>query len=121
MKTDAGKNRVVPIHPRVYELVKSKYNEAVGVNSEFLFNNNGDPMTYGKYQRGFDAVISELGLNPAHRPHDCRKTFVTRAKEAGVNEYAIKRIVGHSISDLTENVYTERSLGWLASEIEKIK
>lgn len=43
------------------------------------------------------------------------------AKKFKVDEYAIKRIVGHEINDVTEKVYTQRDLAWLKSEIEKIK
>ena len=32
-----------------------------------------------------------------------------------------KYIVGHSISDITEKIYTHRNSDWLKSEIEKIK
>lgn len=38
-----------------------------------------------------------------------------------VDEYAIKYIAGHKIKDLTERVYTDRDLEWLAEELEKIK
>lgn len=36
-------------------------------------------------------------------------------------KYALKRIVGHSISDITERVYSKRGVEWLKGEIEKIK
>lgn len=42
------------------------------------------------------------------------------AKKYDVDEYAIKYIVGHAINDITEKVYTEREISWLASELEKI-
>ena len=45
---------------------------------------------------------------------------ITIAKASGVDEYAIKRLVGHSISDITEKVYTDRDLSWLRREIGKI-
>lgn len=64
---------------------------------------------------------NELNLNPEHRPHDGRKHFVTMAKKYGVDEYAIKYMVGHKISDITEKVYTQREFEWLKDEIEKIK
>ena len=35
--------------------------------------------------------------------------------------YPLKRIVGHSIQDVTESVYTERSVDWLHEELKKIK
>lgn len=47
--------------------------------------------------------------------------FITQAKKYGVDEFAIKYIVGHAITDITEKVYTKREIGWLKTEIEKIK
>lgn len=52
---------------------------------------------------------------------DDRKHFVTKCKDAKVDEYAIKYMVGHKISDITEKVYTAREFEWLRTEIEKIK
>lgn len=37
------------------------------------------------------------------------------------DEYAIKYMVGHSIADITERVYTKRDPDRLRTEIEKIK
>ena len=65
-------------------------------------------------------IRDELKLNPEHRPHDGRKHFVTMAKKYGIDEYAIKYMVGHKISDITEKVYTQREFEWLKEEIEKI-
>ena len=62
-----------------------------------------------------------LELDPEHRPHDSRKTFVTMAKKYKVDEYALKRMIGHAIADVTEAIYTERDISWFAEEIEKIK
>lgn len=66
-------------------------------------------------------IRDELNLNPQHRAHDGRNHFVTMAKKYGVDEYVIKYIVGHSVNDITEKVYTKRELDWLKNEIEKIK
>lgn len=127
MKTEAGADRVVPIHSRIRSLVERKYKEALVVGSKYLFNctdgRSGKPvmMTYQRYQRGFEMVRDELKLNPEHRPHDGRKHFVTMAKKAGVDEYAIKYMVGHKISDITEKVYTQREFEWLKEEVEKIR
>lgn len=127
MKTDAGMDRVVPIHSKIRHLVERKYKDALELGSKYLFNctdgRSGKPtmMTYQRYQKGFGMVRDELKLNPEHRPHDGRKHFVTAAKKAGVDEYAIKYMVGHKISDITEKVYTQREFEWLKTEIEKIK
>lgn len=129
MKTDAGENRVVPIHSRIQDLVLKKYREAEAIGSPYLLNwadpNNRNKknfeLTYARYQKAFERIRDELKLNPEHRPHDGRTHFVTMAKRYGVDEYAIKYMVGHKISDITEKVYTRREFAWLREEIEKIK
>lgn len=125
MKTDSGKNRIVPIHSRIQGLVKSNYEKALELGSMYLFNDplavkGGMTITYDKYTGRFDKIIAALNLHKDHRAHDPRKTFITMAKKAEVDEYVIKRIVGHKITDITEGVYTERNLEWIRKEIEKI-
>ena len=105
-KTAAGKNRIVPIHPKIREFV-----------AEYKTRQK---ISYFNYRNIFMRVMLSLGLNAEHTPHDCRKTFITLAKKYHVDEYAIKRIVGHEITDITENIYTERDNDWLMSEIVKI-
>lgn len=128
MKTSAGTNRIVPIHSKIRPLVQKKYQEARSIGSEYLINctdghtHRGSIMfTYDKYQSRFIKIRDELKLNTLHRAHDGRMHFVTAAKKYGVDEYAIKYMVGHAITDVTEKVYTKRELDWLKSEIEKIK
>lgn len=113
-KTDAGKNRKVPIHSLIRGLVEKYYNAAKG---DCLF---GD-LKYAQYWHGFTNEIKRLSLNPTHKPHDCRVFFISKAKQHAMDEYAIKLIVGHTIDDITERVYTKRDFSWLKSEIEKIK
>lgn len=129
MKTSAGKNRTVPIHEKIKGLVKTKYKVAKVLGSEHLFNipRSDDPdnvakmkVTYDRYNWVFESAMKNLGIE-GHRPHDPRKTFVTLAKRYNVNEYAIKLIVGHTITDITEKTYTERDPKWLAEEINKIE
>lgn len=127
MKTPAGKQRIVPIHSKIKELVQRNYDFALSIGSEYLFNDKGQThagrwkLTYDKYANRFDKVVEELELNPEHRPHDPRKTFVTMAKKNKINENAIKHLVGHKIEDITESAYTERDVEWLREDIEKIK
>ena len=117
MKTKDGTNRIVPIPKKIKGYVMAVYNP----ETNFLFNqNNGRRIQYNMYARKFDEVIVRLGLNNQHRPHDPRKTFVTMAKRKGLDEYAIKRIVGHSISDITEKIYTERNVDWLRDQIDLV-
>lgn len=129
MKTDAGIDRIVPIHNRIYNLVKARYEQAVELESEYLINCTDSKthnktklkFTYDKYRQRFIKIVDLLELNPDHRAHDGRKHFVTMAKKYKLDEYAIKYIVGHTISDITEKVYTQRDIEWLKEEMQKIK
>lgn len=76
-------------------------------------------MTYDKYRARFKTVIEKFKMN--HRPHETRHTFITLAKENNMDEYIIKLIVGHAIKDITEKVYTHRTMEQLNKEIEKMK
>ena len=118
-KTENGKNRIVPIHSKIRDLVKADYELALenGLSKLIMLKvgqNIANPSMNCMHKR-----MKASGLN--HRLHDGRVTFVTMAKKYGVDEYAIKRIVGHAIDDLTEKVYTVRDIEWLSAEIEKIK
>jgi len=123
LKTDAGRNRTVPIHSRIADLVRKNYESAAAMGSDYLFNDEngqqGTFLTYDKYRRRFEKIMKKLHLS--HRPHDTRHTFVTRGKKAGMDEYILKLIVGHEIEDITEKVYTHRTLEELRREIEKIQ
>lgn len=126
MKTDAGKQRIVPIHTDIRELVKRNYEYAVSIGSDRLINDTdalrgGFRITYDKYANRFTKVMEALHINPEHRPHDPRTTFITMAKKSGMDEYALKRVVGHKIEDITESTYTKRDIEWLRADIEKIK
>lgn len=127
MKTRAGKKRTAPIHPKVQPIVQQYYDQAITTNSEYLFNVPNKwhkdlmiSLKYDRYYKDFKNIIVTLHLNPEHKPHDPRKTFVTMAKKADMDEWIIKRIVGHAITDVTEASYTQRTIEELYKEICKI-
>ena len=73
MKTNAGKGRKVPIHDKILPFVKKRYEEALELGSEYLFNDKygqqGINMTYDKYRHRFEKVIKELsGKDYGERP-----------------------------------------------------
>ncbi len=119
MKTDAGRNRIVPIHRSIYSLIEARYNEALAIGSLYLFPTpNGQYMSYSSYRNRFATVCKALGTT--HTMHDTRHTFITRAKDAGMNEYLLKRIVGHAVSDVTEKVYTHRTIQELVDAVNML-
>lgn len=116
MKTDAGRNRCIPIHDRIYFIIKNKIELG---NERVFLDENQENLDYFSYRLRFIKVMEKL--NMFHRPHDARHTFITKAKHAEMNEYILKKIVGHKISDITESVYTHRDFNELYAEINKIK
>ena len=69
--------------------------------------------SYDKYMHRVNKLIDTLKLNPDHRPHDGRNTFITMCKNAGIDEYAIKKrwvtkymtLLKKSILSVTHNGY----------------
>lgn len=126
IKTSAGKNRLVPIHPLIKPIVEKYYNEAMSVNSEYLFNDitkkKGIGLSYDQYLSRFNNVMELLKFRLDITPHYTRHTFITKAKskKVNMNENILKLIVGHEIGDLTEHVYTHRELDDLKEEMLKI-
>lgn len=92
-------------------------------NEAYLFNDEngqqGTHLTYDKYRGRFNKINLRFGMS--HKPHDTRHAFITFAKAAGVDEYILKLIVGHEIDDITEKVYTHRTIEQLQEEMMKIK
>lgn len=114
-KTKAGKDRIVPIHPCIYDFVRSRI-EAGGT----LLSINKD--VYRIFH--FYPALEKLGIpgSPKHTPHDCRHTFSALCEKYSVRENDRKRMLGHSFgNDITNAVYGHRTLEELRSEIEKIE
>lgn len=116
MKTEAGKDRVVPLNDKIIPLIKNRLDP----NKKYLINNKfGNHYTYGSYQNGnWQTVTNKLELK--HNPHDCRYTFASLADNAGMNDVCLKLILGHSIQDVTKGVYTQKTLEELLVEVNKI-
>lgn len=108
-KTDAGKNRIIPIHHRILPLIERYYSS----DSETLL----PKMDETTYNRRFKKAIESVGL-PPHLTHDCRHTFASRMDAAGANIRATKAIMGHTGGDVTDKVYIHKALDELLKSIE---
>ena len=117
LKTEAGKNRLVPIHPKIFPLIEKRYNK----DNQYLFINfKGKKMKYDNYYKEKFIPIMEQ-LNMEHRPHDCRHTFATLLSNANANATAIKKMIGHESYATTEKIYTHKDIEELRKNVELIK
>ena len=109
VKTDAGKNRMVPIHSCILDLVAK-------MNGVYLCGKSES-----QFRRDMMKTLNTLKIRTL-TPHSCRHTFHRLLERAGVNEADRKRLMGHSLKgDITNGTYGHRGLEELRAEIEKIR
>lgn len=122
MKTAAGTDRYIPIHPKIKKYIEYYYIHSSGEDLiEASDGQNDKKMTYDKYRSRFKKCMKYIGADGLYSPHCTRHTFITKAKECGLDEIALKMIVGHEIRDITEKVYTHREKDFLHEEMNKLK
>ena len=114
LKTKAGKERIIPLNNKVLPFVRKRYNP----DNTFLIEDNGQPISYGKYKLMFKQLMEALSMK--HLPHDGRHTFASLADTAGMNKIAIKKIMGHASNDITEKVYTHKEVSELLANVNMI-
>lgn len=113
-KTDAGKNRTIPIHPDIRGIMQNLVNNAK-IGSGKIFTRN-----YDYFRRGYRSALDELGIN-YKSPHACRHTFITRMVKNGADAVALQKIVGHANYSTTAEIYTHLDSETLAKEIKKMQ
>lgn len=116
LKTAAGINREIPIHPDIKHLFEKYYNP----KNEFLFiQPNGKKIDYDyylyHYKFNFKNLHPELSM---HTAHDARHTLRNELRKIGIKDIIINSIIGHSNDDVGEDVYSHVSID---EKIEAIK
>lgn len=113
-KTEAGKNRVIPIHSKIYDFVKKRVEE----NNEYLLSHKGRKLRNEKYYGCWNSIM--ILLNMKHTPHECRHTFRSRLDSAGANKVCIDLLMGHKSKSVGERIYTHKTIDELREAIELI-
>lgn len=123
--TQAG----TPIHDAIVPLIRNRLDQ----NRRYLITNKyGNHYTRAVYHNSnWNTVMQRMNLE--HCPHDGRYTFAALADQAGMNETCRKIIMGHALgnktgtawktggkSDVTRDVYTEKTLAELLTEVNKL-
>ncbi len=112
IKTKAGKNRVIPVHPKIQPYI----DHWMKSSSAYLYEWDGCAHTASSFRRmRFVPLMEQLG-RPTATPHWCRHTFASMLHKAGANELNTKRLMGHSDKDVTEH-YTHVTLEELRKTI----
>ena len=115
-KTASG-IRTIPIHSRILPFVLARMQLP---GKWLLCNESGQPYSYARFCSVWDRVMAACNVRN-HTTHDCRHTVATLLDNAGANEAAKKRILGHAGQGVTEAVYTHKSLLQLRKTIQLLK
>lgn len=115
-KTPAGENRPIPINKKTLDYFKYW----MSLPGQYLISRETDDrqVTYGVFRNRWDKVMKIS--NCKHTPHECRHTCATLFDDAGANDTAVKKILGHACEGVTKQVYTHKSLHQLKKAMDTI-
>ena len=114
-KTDAGRNRVVPIHPQIRQIVVQRCEAS---EAGWLFEYKGKKISQTQYRRLWQTLMETLSMS--HTPHECRHTFRSRLDSAGANKVCIDRLMGHVSQGTGERIYTHKTIEELKTNLALI-
>lgn len=115
-KTDAGRNRVIPVHPKIQEHIKHWYNQ----QGDRLITKDGKRIRVDYYRRYLYYPALEKAEVRALSPHSARHTFASLLNAAKVQTKNIQDLIGHANYSTTANTYTHPDLEELRQAIESI-
>lgn len=115
-KTNAGKNRIVPISDRIEPYVNYFYDKAIINNQKYLFVNSvGNKMNLSNFRkRMFYKTLIEIGIlkdeNDHHlTPYSTRHTFATLCDKAGIDDNILIKMIGHTSKKTTNKFYIHKT------------
>ena len=123
-KTDAGRNRIVPVHSSVKAIIAERYLSG----SPYLFGNGSEQYTLQHFRESiFYPALAEIGIqpvpqpgdHPARTPYSTRHTFATLMKAVPGAERDKAALMGHTSYEMTLH-YTHEDAGSLEAIISGI-
>lgn len=115
VKTNAGKNRIVPIHSAIRPIVENRLNTSF----EYFISVNGERVPGTSYRPKWAAIMAYLNIDKT--PHECRHTFESVLDSNGANRKCIDLMMGHTSKDVGNRVYNHKTIEELREAIELFK
>ena len=119
-KTEAGRRRVIPIHPDVRPFAAEWLAAGAGGSPYLLASRYGLPRDHNNVRKSFGSLMQKLGIQGV-TPHTCRHTAATKMAASGLPPEVVKQILGHADIATTLNIYTHPDTALLVANLEKIQ
>jgi len=115
IKSASGKDRIVPVHPRIQPLVQA----LVDQGNKYLFSYQGKKVSQSQYYIFWKEVMQKIDADKT--PHEARHTFETNLDNAGGNRKCIDMLMGHKSKDVGNRVYNHKTIDQLRETILLLK
>jgi integrase len=102
-KTEAGRNRIIPIRPEGKQYFAYFASHATG--DLLLSGYDGQKVPANFRRRDFYPLLDRLGIE-RKTPHSTRHTYTSRAVKEGLAPEMLQKILGHADYSTTANIYT---------------
>lgn len=125
-KTEAGKNRIVPISSKIENYVSYFYEIAIKNNQKYLIvNSRGNRFDVNNFRnRYFYKTLQKIGVlkddSDRHvTPYSTRHTFATLCDKADIDDNLVIKMIGHT-SKKTTQIYIHKTESDMKEAIEAI-
>ena len=118
-KTEAGKNRIIPILEPIYKIIAFwMLDSGCGW---LIPSKSGTKLDKRNVATKFRALMQECHIEGVH-PHTLRHTASSKMVECGLEKTAVQAILGHKNFSTTANKYVSHNdPAYLLQEMQKMK
>lgn len=119
-KTEAGRNRVIPVTAYGLADYTALRQTAAAASCRRLVEAYPGNHAYANFaKRDWKALMEELKIE-GMTPYNCRHTYTTRAVQAGMKPEILQKILGHANYNTTVSVYSHLGVSDILEESNKI-
>jgi len=115
-KTEAGRNRVIPIRPEgkpYFKYFLGRAGDSLLIDG---YSGNSNPANFRR--RDYAQLLDRLGI--AYKtPHATRHTYASRARAEGMPPEILQKILGHANYSTTAEIYVHSDIDELISAVDR--
>ena len=115
-KTEAGRNRIIPIRPEGREHF-AYFRAKAGIL--LIDGYEGNKLVNNYRRREYYPLLKKLGIDEKS-PHSTRHTYAARAVKEGMPREVLQKILGHANYETTADIYVHSDLETLVGAVEVV-